>query len=141
MLKILHFSDTHGLHRRLARLPDADVIVHSGDFTMNGSEAEALDFMKWFCDLPHLHKIFICGNHDNCLYGAKIDGLDKNVYYLCNSGVTIENIKFYGAPMFVEDCISNRQSRHYAAIPADTDVLITHSLAHICLAISINSMG
>ena len=32
--------------------------------------------------------------------------------------------------MFVEDCISVRQTRHYAAIPADTDVLITHSPAY-----------
>ena len=28
--------------------------------------------------------------------------------------------------MFMEDCISDRQSRNYAAIPVDTDVLITH---------------
>lgn len=30
-------------------LPEGNVVVHSGDFTMNGSEAEALDFMEWFC--------------------------------------------------------------------------------------------
>jgi len=51
-LRILHISDTHGAHRRLMALPEADVLVHSGDFTMNGSEAEALDFLEWLCDLP-----------------------------------------------------------------------------------------
>lgn len=91
-------SDSHGLHRQLTKLPDADVIVHSGDFTMNGSEQEAIDFMNWFCDLPYSHKIFICGNHDACLYGAKMDGLDKNVYYLCNSGVTIDGVNFMAFP-------------------------------------------
>lgn len=50
-MKILHLSDTHGYHRRLRDLPEADVVVHSGDFTMTGSEAEAIDFMNWFCDL------------------------------------------------------------------------------------------
>ena len=40
-MKILHLSDTHGCHRRLRDLPEADVVIHSGDFTMNGSEAEA----------------------------------------------------------------------------------------------------
>ena len=124
---ILHISDTHGLHRRLGELPAADVVVHSGDFTMAGSEAEAIDFLNWFCDLPHRHKIFICGNHDECLYGANIDGLDSNVHYLCNSGVEIDGVKFYGVPMFMADCISERQNRHYAAIPADTDVLVTHT--------------
>lgn len=126
-MKILHISDTHGCHRRLHDLPQADIIVHSGDFTMNGSEQEALDFMNWFCDLPYLQKIFICGNHDEYLYGATIDGLDGNVHYLCNSGVEIEGLKFYGVPMFMGDCISDRQIKHYANIPDDTDILITHT--------------
>ena len=129
-MTILHLTDTHGCHRRLRDLPEADVVVHSGDFTMNGSESEAIDFMNWFCDLPYRHKVFICGNHDDCLYGAAIDGLDANVNYLCNSGIEIEGLKFYGVPMFMEDCITDRQSRNYASIPNDTEVLITHSPAY-----------
>ena len=100
--------------------------IHGG-FTMNGSEQEALDFMNWFCDFPYPQKIFICGNHDDCLYGATIDGLDGNVHYLCNSGVEIEGLKFYGVPMFMSDCITDRQTKHYANIPDDTDILITHT--------------
>lgn len=129
-MKILHLSDTHSCHCRLRDLPEADVAVHSGDFTMNGSEAEAIDFMNWFCDLPYRHKIFICGNHDDCLYGANIDGLDANVHYLCNSGIEIDGIKFYGVPMFMWDCVTDRQSRNYVRIPAYTDVLITHTPAY-----------
>ena len=86
--------------------------------------------VNWFCDLPYRHKIFICGNHDVCLYGADIDGLDDNVHYLCNSGIEIDGLKFYGVPMFMGDCISDRQSRNYAKIPSDTDILITHSPAY-----------
>ena len=129
-MKILHLSDTHSCHHRLRSLPDADVVVHSGDFCMVGSEQEALDFLNWFCDLPYKHKIFICGNHDDCLYEASVDGLDSNVHYLCNSGIEIEGVKFYGVPMFTEDCITERQSRNYANIPVDTNVLITHSPAY-----------
>lgn len=124
---ILHISDTHGMHRQLGELPSADAVIHSGDFTMTGSKREAIDFLNWFCDLPHPHKIFICGNHDECLYEANIDGLDNNVHYLCNSGVEIDDVKFYGVPMFMADCMTERQNRHYAAIPDDTDVLITHT--------------
>lgn len=129
-MKILHLSDTHGAHRRLKNLPAADIVVHSGDFCMIGEEREALDFLNWFCDLPYRHKIFICGNHDDCLYEANIEGLDSNVSYLCNSGIEIDGVKFYGVPMFTEDCISPRQARNYARIPDDTDVLITHSPAY-----------
>lgn len=128
-MRILHLSDTHNCHHRLRDFPEADVVVHSGDFCMVGTEQEAIDFMNWFCDLPYRHKIFICGNHDACLYGANIEGLDSNVHYLCNSGIEIEGIKFYGISMFTEDCISDRQNRNYSNIPIDTDVLITHSPA------------
>lgn len=129
-MNILHLSDTHSRHRAMANLPEADVVVHSGDFCMVGTEAEAIDFLNWFCDLPYAHKIFICGNHDDCLYGANIDGLDSNVHYLCNSGVEIDGVKFYGVPMFTNDGITDRQSRNIANIPADTDVLVTHSPAY-----------
>lgn len=126
-MKILHLSDTHGCHYRLSDLPEADVLVHSGDFTMNGSEQEAFDFLNWFCDLNYPHKIFICGNHDECLYRANIDGLDNNVHYLCNSGIELYGAHFYGVPMFMGDCITEGQGHNYARIPADTDILITHT--------------
>lgn len=129
-MKILHLADTHNCHHRLRDLPEADVVVHSGDFCMVGSEDEALDFMNWFCDLPYKHKIFICGNHDDCLYRSNIEGLDSNVHYLCHSGIEIEGKRFYGVPMFMGDCVTGRQSRNYAGIPNDTDVLITHSPAY-----------
>lgn len=120
-MNILHISDTHGHHSELTKLPEADVIIHSGDFTLAGSEIEALDFLEWFCNLPYHHKIFICGNHDDCLYGADIDGLDDNVHYLCNSGVEIAGVKFYGVPMFMGDCITDRQSHNIANIPEDIE--------------------
>ena len=129
-MKILHLADTHNCHHRLRDLPEADVVVHSGDFCMVGSEQEAIDFLNWFCNLPDRHKIFICGNHDDCLYDANIDGLDANVHFLSNSGIEMDGVKFYGVPMFIEDCITDRQSRNYASIPDDTDVLITHSPAY-----------
>lgn len=103
-MKILHLSDTHGQHKDIKQLPGADVIIHSGDFTHSGSEDEAFDFINWFCDLPYAHKIFIAGNHDTCLYQAdNIEGLPKEVHYLCNSGIDIDGIFFYGFPMFIPD--------------------------------------
>ena len=126
-LKILHLSDTHGVHSLLRNLPEADILVHSGDFTMSGSEAETVDFLEWVCDLPYRHKVLVAGNHDACLYGAHPDGLDDNVHYLCGSGLEIEGLKFWGVPMFMEDCVSGHQEQLYADIPDGTDVLVTHT--------------
>lgn len=126
-IDILHLSDTHDQHKNLKSLPEADVIVHSGDFTFAGSEEEAYDFMNWFCNLPYKHKIFIAGNHDMCMYGADhIDGLSRNVHYLYNNSVVIDGIKFYGIPMFMEDCMDGNLDVFINNIPDDTDVLITH---------------
>ena len=126
-MRIVHLSDTHGKHSEMVDLPTADIIVHSGDFTMAGSEQEAYDFMNWFCDLNYKHKVFIAGNHDDCMYGAsKIDGLPENVHYLMNSGVEIEGLKFYGVPLFMQDCMDGSYEGFFEDIPDDTDILVTH---------------
>ena len=125
-MTILHLSDTHNQHRQLTNLPNADILIHSGDFTMVGTEQETIDFLNWFCDLPYRHKIFIAGNHDNCLYGATLSGLDKNCHYLCNSSICIDGVKFYGMPMFVEDALEGKDKHYIQAILTDTNVLITH---------------
>lgn len=123
---LLHLSDTHSKHHELGNLPPADIIVHSGDISFAGSENEVMDFIEWFGALPYKHKIFIAGNHDNCLFGANIDGLPQNCFYLCNSSVTIQGVKFYGTPMFMEDVILGDYDANILKIPIDTNVLISH---------------
>lgn len=122
-MTILHISDTHGKHRELVNLPTADVLVHSGDFTLGGSDMEALDFLEWICDLPYAHKVFIAGNHDDCMADGAIEGLPDNVHYLADSGVTIEGVKFYGVPTIMRH---DKMQEDFGVIPPDTDVLITH---------------
>jgi len=38
-----------------------------------------------------------------------------------------EGVKFYGVPMFMNDCVYGKQQKNYDKIPDDTDVLITHT--------------
>ena len=126
-MKILHISDTHGKHRELGALPAADVLVHSGDFTLDGKDSEALDFIEWLCDLPYENKIFIAGNHDMCMYDASIEGLPDNVHYLADTGVVVGNVFFYGIPLFYGLVNGKMQEiEHCANIPDRVDVLITH---------------
>lgn len=125
-MRLLHLSDTHNQHDALQALPDADIIVHSGDFTFAGTEKEATDFMNWFCDLPYKYKIFIAGNHDICMLDASVDGLPENVHFLYNSGVTIKGIKIYGIPMFREYYLTGEYRDHIEAIPDDSDIVVTH---------------
>ncbi len=137
-MHILHLSDTHSKHRLLQNLQSADVIIHSGDVSFAGSEDEIMDFVEWFIALPHKYKIFIAGNHDDCLFGTNVDGLPENCFYLCNSEVKIEGVKFYGVPMFMEDAMSGDYDKNIQKIPNDTDVLITHQPPYCVLDSSAN---
>ena len=116
-MKILQISDTHNRHRQLTNLPEADVIVHCGDFADNGTGEEVLDFLNWYIDLPYKYKIFVTGNHDLCLWDAKdIEDLPENVFFLQDRGVTIEGVKFFGIAYNHSECL----------IPEGTDIVITH---------------
>ncbi len=137
-MTILHLSDTHSKHRLLQDLPNADIIIHSGDVSFAGSENEVMDFIEWFGALPYKYKIFIAGNHDDCLYKANVEELPENCFYLCNSGVIIENVKCYGVPMFMEDAMSGDYDKNIQQIPIDTKVLITHQPPYGILDYSAN---
>lgn len=125
-MKILHISDTHGKHHSVTGLIKADMIIHSGDIAEDGTEEEVLDFLNWFCDLDYQHKIFVAGNHDFCLDGEQIEGLPENCHYLCNSGIEIEEIKFWGIPYFLSNELNGDTTQIMAKIPNETDILITH---------------
>jgi predicted phosphohydrolase len=129
-MRVLHLSDTHSLHRRLSDLPSADIIIHSGDISYAGTEKEVADFVEWFGALDYECKIFIAGNHDFCLERKSAESirqfLPDNCFYLCNSGVTVGNMRFWGIPFFFSDDASGEYRNMIEQIPGDTDVLITH---------------
>ena len=116
-MKILHLSDTHGLHHRIKDMPEADVIIHSGDISNSGTEEEVLDFLNWMIELPYQHKIFVTGNHDICLWDAEgIEDLPDNLHFLQDKSVTIDGKKLFGLAY-------NHQE---GLVPDDADVVITH---------------
>lgn len=129
-MRILHLSDTHNLHRQLPALPAADVIVHSGDISYAGTGQEVMDFIDWFAALDYEYKIFIAGNHDSCLDGkstALMQALlPEGCHYLCNTGIVIAGVKFWGVPLFLSEELSGSYLDSIEHIPADTDVLISH---------------
>ena len=129
-MRIIHISDTHNRHRVLHDLPAADIIVHSGDISMEGTGKEVDDFIEWFAELDYEHKIFIAGNHDEYLFDKKPAVIQRylpaNCHYLCHSGVVIKGIKFWGEPIFFSDVIEGRFDQLLAQIPQDTDILISH---------------
>jgi Icc-related predicted phosphoesterase len=138
-MKIVAISDTHGLHTQL-KLPDGDILVHTGDVSSQGKEFEIILFLNWFAEQPHKHKVFIAGNHDFYFERAPKSVIQSqipdNVIYLNDSGVTVEGIRIWGSPIqpWFYDWAFNRQrgaaiKKHWDLIPSNTDILMTHGPA------------
>ena len=134
-MNIVFISDTHTKHA-LVSLPEGDAIVHAGDFSSRGRPHEVEDFLQWFGNLPYKYRICIAGNHD---FLAEThpdifqEMVPESVIYLNDSGIELEGIRFWGSPItpWFFDWAFNRQRgaeirKHWALIPPDTDVLITH---------------
>lgn len=127
-LVIVFLSDTHLLERELT-VPHGDVLVHCGDAGWMGAD-NTIEFDTWLGEQPHRHKIFIPGNHDAAMAdGSKL----KNAIVLVNEGIEIEEgLKIWGTPTTSVGPafrVSSPEGRRriYAAIPDDTDILISHA--------------
>ncbi len=135
-MRVVCISDTHGDHRNL-QLPPGDVLIHAGDITAHGSRDDLIDFLDWFSQQDYRYRVFIAGNHDTFLEAEPAEtaqlAADAGVTYLDDSGVVADGVKIWGSPItprfhdwaFMRDPGPDIE-RHWAAIPVDTDVLITH---------------
>ncbi|MEZ4885157.1 MAG: metallophosphatase domain-containing protein [Chitinophagales bacterium] len=136
-MKITFLSDTHGQHRnKKLQLLASKMIVHAGDFTSMGTLAQVNDFLEWYSELPHPHKVLIGGNHDFLLERNPQlfkSLLPNNITYLENESIEIEGIKIWGSPItpWFYDWAFNRHRgqdirRYWEQIPDDVDILVTH---------------
>jgi Icc-related predicted phosphoesterase len=132
-LRLVLLSDTHQLHREVD-VPDGDIFIHAGDFTMFSQSMEAVvDFNDWLGELPHPHKIVVPGNHEFFLEAEPSDRfMLDNAIVLINEGAEVEGLRIWGSPVtplyggaFGLSSEKDRK-RLYARIPWDIDVLITH---------------
>jgi Icc-related predicted phosphoesterase len=133
-LRLVLLSDTHQLHRGEVEVPDGDILIHAGDFTMFSKSMNAIvDFNQWLGELPHRHKIVVPGNHEFFLEAdPSRRSLIDNATVLIDEGIEIEGLRVWGSPVtplyggaFGLSSAEDRL-RLYARIPENTDVLITH---------------
>lgn len=117
-------------------IPDADVIIHSGDVDVR-TLSEFMRFATWYSTLNHPYKILVAGNHD--FFIEKASDLVKSIcqemgiIYLENTQVIINGIKIYGSPIVPEfynwafmKKRGDEIARIWDKIPHGLDILITH---------------
>jgi predicted phosphohydrolase len=132
-IRIVCISDTHELHRELT-VPDGDLLIHAGDFTMFGKGTRAIiDFNGWLGELPHPYKVITCDNHEFAIEAdPRLRRLITNATLLINEAAIVSGIKIWGSPLtqhyggaFGRSNAADR-IRIYNTIPMDTDILVTH---------------
>ena len=131
-IKLVHISDTHDKLKYLIeqnKIPDGDILCHTGDFSNQGGKDSIENFNYLLGKLPHKHKIIIFGNHDyyQNLQPVQIQMILTNGIYLQDSSVVIEGLKFYGSPWIQPGMSygSNNLKKIWDFIPNDTGLIIS----------------
>ena len=132
-MNTMFLSNTHGHHETLL-LPRGDMIIHAGDFTKNGTESEAREFLHWFSHLNYKYRIFIAGMRDAFFEqepGLVRKLLPSNVIYLEESGVEAGGFKIWGSPFNTFNhgsafsvSAGDEIREHWNKIPDEVDIVI-----------------
>jgi len=136
--RVVCLSDTHSYHNSVI-VPNGDWLIFAGDLSWQGEMSIIASFADWLGDLPHKKKICIFGNHEigmrngpNRKTALKLIE-NSGAIYLEDSGVEIDGLNVWGSPFsptfYNWEFMANRGEDigyHWAQIPDDTNVLITH---------------
>jgi Icc-related predicted phosphoesterase len=138
-MNIVCISDTHCRLRKV-KIPDGDILVHTGDLTFKGDIAETSQELRELGRHKDRFKaiILVEGNQD--WLGARQPALmdqmckDNGITLLRDSGTTVEGLRIYGSPWQPEFCRwafnlprGEPLKEKWGLIPDDTQVLLTHS--------------
>jgi len=134
MTRIVCISDTHNRQESFD-VPEGDLLIHAGDLTGRGTEAEVEAAVEWLESLPHRDKILIAGNHDFYFEreNARARALVREAVYLQDSEITVQGLRIWGSPWqpWFGDWAFNLprgQKLHekWERIPEGIDILVTH---------------
>jgi len=126
------------LHHQV-EIPDGDILIFAGDMSVCRTVQDVAGFNAFLKTLPHRYKVVVGGNHDHLLASSPdlARELLQDAIYLQDEEVDIAGIKIYGAPwqpIFNTNACDAFAlprgkviSEKWDMIPADTDILITHS--------------
>jgi Icc-related predicted phosphoesterase len=128
------------MHRKL-ELPEADLLIHAGDFTFLGELKAVEDFNDWLGEIASKYKygaVVIAGNHELTFdpehkkYISDTKHLLTNCRYLEHEVIEINGFKIFGSPWtpwfhgWAFNYDRAQAFRYWEAVPLDTHILITH---------------
>jgi Icc-related predicted phosphoesterase len=142
-MKLVFISDTHNQLGQV-KIPSGDILIHSGDATLRGSNDEITKFARLYSSIAEnfKHAIFVPGNHDYMFQtnaGYAIAQFDPNlVTVLIDKEIIFDGVHFYGSPWQPyfhnwafnfpphPEAYRDGAEHIWGNIPEATEVLITH---------------
>jgi Icc-related predicted phosphoesterase len=135
---ITHLSDTHS--KFLKNIGSGDILIHTGDFSIDGHPGEYQQFNEWLGMQKYLYKIVVLGNHDldYTIREQKLDPIKlakerlSNCIVLNNEMINLYGYNLYGIPWYYQHnwnySYKNgfQQSNEYQDLPSKIDILLTH---------------
>lgn len=116
-VRFVILSDTHGFEESMnSPLPEGDVLLHLGDFAMDGKKQKdgLEEFDRWWTSQPHPIKLIIRGNHDPRTWLPA-----SGMYITRPKNLRIGNISMSLVPYANSGAIAR-------SLPKTCDILATH---------------
>lgn len=141
MTKVVAVSDLHG---RRPTIPECDLLLIAGDVCPDHCHAPHyqkswldLEFREWLEAQPAGHRVMTWGNHDIVAQDPAHKVRRLPCHVLVDESVTIDGLKIYGMPWqrsfgtgWAFNLDSPELDEKAAAIPEDTDIIISHGPPH-----------
>ncbi len=134
-MDLVLLSDTHMAHDDLV-VPSCDLLVHAGDWSRRGTEAEARTFLAWLGSRTARARVLTAGNHDH--FAAREPEAmrrlaeEHRVTYLVDAEADVLGLRVWASPYTprfgkwsFQEPLEDLALR-WRAIPEGVDVLVTH---------------
>lgn len=141
-MKISMISDVHEQWQNLV-IPECDLLISAGDYSYRGQPQVVEEFHIWLSKQPAKHIISCQGNHEVWVEKyfneakERVEKIDKRIIFTAFGDYEIEGLKIHcdaTTPRF-HDWAWNvdrgeKIKRQWAAIPDNTNILVTHGPAY-----------
>lgn len=142
IVHMVHISDTHSKFPK--NLRPAEILIHTGDFSIDGHPGEYEQFNEWIGRQKYLYKIVILGNHDldYTIREQKKDPIKlakerlSNCIVLNYESINLYGYDIYGMPWYdyhnwnYSYKYENNLENEFNIIPNNTSILLTHGPAY-----------
>lgn len=131
-LTVVHISDTQS--QLYDKMPDGDILIHSGDFSQKGHPNEYKKFDEWLGNQKYLHKFVVLGNNDleYLMYNEKEHPFYEANKLLTNANVlnfdivNVFGINIYGMDYY-NDYFNTENNICHNFEPNNVDILVSHT--------------